>query len=391
MGLETKAEVRSQNAELARRKPRLFISQIGTVLQIFSGQRLALLLDSLDLHKQLDKVFSRTIISIDGLCSVSSSKPRLMTGAFAFDHGSSVIPPEFRRKPVTATLQTSSPTIRQAKVEDAPAAGRICYEAFRKISTDHDFPPDLPSVEAGVGLLTMMFTHPGFYCVVAESDGGILGSNCLDERSTIAGVGPITIDPEVQNKRLGRTLMEAVLTRSQERGFQGTRLLQAAFHNRSLSLYTKLGFDTREPVSTMQGPAIKTATPGYNIRPALTTDLEPCNQLCQSVHGHDRNGELRDAITQGTAVVAERDGQIAAYATVVGFFGHMVGKTNADVQAIIANADAFLGPGILVPTRNAGLFRWCLENGLRVVQPMTLMTMGFYKEPAGAYLPSILY
>jgi hypothetical protein len=26
-----------------------------------------------------------------------------------------------------------------------------------------------------------------------------------------------------------------------------------------------------------------------------------------------------------------------------------------------------------------------------VVEPMTLMTLGLYNEPAGAYLPSILY
>jgi hypothetical protein len=80
-----------------------------------------------------------------------------------------------------------------------------------------------------------------------------------------------------------------------------------------------------------------------------------------------------------------------AYSTSIGFFGHTVGKSNEDLQALLANADVFLGPGMLVPTRNAGLFRWCLENGLRVVQPMTLMTRGFYQEPAGAYLPSILY
>jgi len=237
----------------------------------------------------------------------------------------------------------------------------------------------------------MMFTHPGFYCVVAESGGRILGSNCLDERSAIAGVGPITIDPDVQNKGVGRALMEAVLARSAERGCQGTRLLQAAFHNRSLSLYTKLGFDTREPISAMQGPPIKSPTPGYSVRPARMSDLEECNRLCRSVHGHDRGGELSEAIQERTAVVAEREGRIVAYATLIGFFGHTVGESNSDVQALIANADAFLGPGILVPTRNAGLFRWCLENGLRVVQPLTLMTLGFYKEPAGAYLPSILY
>lgn len=30
-------------------------------------------------------------------------------------------------------------------------------------------------------------------------------------------------------------------------------------------------------------------------------------------------------------------------------------------------------------------------NGLRVVQPMNLMTLGLYNEPAGAYLPSVLF
>jgi hypothetical protein len=46
---------------------------------------------------------------------------------------------------------------------------------------------------------------------------------------------------------------------------------------------------------------------------------------------------------------------------------------------------------MIVPTRNAELFRWCLEKGLRVVQPLTLMTVGLYNEPQGAYMPSILY
>ena len=68
-----------------------------------------------------------------------------------------------------------------------------------------------------------------------------------------------------------------------------------------------------------------------------------------------------------------------------------MGENTEDLQALIGAASEFQGPGILVPTRNAGLFRWCLENGLRVVQPMTLMTMGLYNEPAGAYLPSILF
>jgi hypothetical protein len=35
--------------------------------------------------------------------------------------------------------------------------------------------------------------------------------------------------------------------------------------------------------------------------------------------------------------------------------------------------------------------RWCLDRGLRIAAQANLMTTGLYNEPAGAYLPSILY
>ena len=269
--------------------------------------------------------------------------------------------------------------------------GRVCYDAFYKISTNHGFPPDFPSPDVAVGLLSMNFSHPAFYCVVAESDGCMVGSNCLDERSAIAGLGPITVDPSVQNRGVGRKLMEAVLVRAEERNFPGVRLLQSAFHNRSLALYNQLGFDAREPLSVMQGPPLRKRIEGCSVRPARVSDVEDCRRVCMQVHGHDRGGELADAMKDGTAVVVERHERITGYATVLAFFGHAVAETNLDLQAMIASAEAFAGPGIIVPTRNSGLFRWCLENGLQVVQPMTLMTLGLYNEPAGAYLPSILF
>ena len=167
--------------------------------------------------------------------------------------------------------------------------------------------------------------------------------------------------------------------------------MQAAYHNRSLSLYAKRGFVVREPLACMQGQTLRKTPPGYRVRPAQASDLAACNDLCFRVHGHDRGGELSDALGQGTAVVAESEGRIKAYASSIAFSGHAVGEANRDLQALIATATQLEGPGILVPTRNAGLFRWCLENGMRVVQPMTLMTIGLYSEPAGAYLPSILF
>ena len=287
--------------------------------------------------------------------------------------------------------EVSTLTIRRATLEDAPASATICYDAFYKINTDHGFPPDMPSLEHVAGIMTTMFGHPGFYCIVAEEGGRIVGSNCMDERSTIAGIGPITIDPEAQNRGVGRKLMQAVMDRARERNFPGVRLVQAAFHTRSLSLYATLGFDVREPLSVMQGPPIKKRMEACSVRPATMADLEACNAVSMKVHGHDRGGDLSDSIASGTAVVAERQGKITAYCSSLAFFGHAVAETNLDLQALIAAADGFGGSGILVPTRNAELFRWCLANGLRVVEPMTLMTLGLYNEPAGAYLPSILY
>ncbi len=282
-------------------------------------------------------------------------------------------------------------TVREAKESDAAACGRICFDAFSALASGHNFTPDVPSVEVATGLMAMMFGNEGFYKVVAERNGTIVGSNLLDERNPISGVGPITVDPRAQNREIGRRLMLAVMERSERRGFPGIRLLQAGYHCRSLALYSKLGFEVREHIACMQGRAIGANFPGYVVRPATEEDVAACNHLCMHVHGHNRGGELRDAIRRGHATVVERSGRITGYTTLIAFFGHAVGETNDDLKALIAAARSFEGPGFLVPTRNGELMRWCFANGLRMTQPLTLMTLGLYNEPTGSYLPSILY
>jgi predicted N-acetyltransferase YhbS len=281
--------------------------------------------------------------------------------------------------------------IRRATPEDVAACAPICYQAFVEINRQHNFPSDFDGPEASHGILGMMFSHPRFYCMVAEEDGRAVGSNCLDERSIISGLGPITVDPSAQNGGVGRKLMEAALERSREQGKSGVRLVQAAFHNRSLSLYASLGFDVREPLACMKGPAIGKSAEGCTVRAAEAADVPACDDLSFRVHGFTRGGELSDAIQAGTARVVVRDGRITAYASAVAFWGYATAESNRDLEALLGTAESIGGPGVLIPTRNAELFRWCLAHGLRVIQPMTLMSYGLYQEPSGAFWPSILF
>src|SRR5260370_18986479 len=225
-------------------------------------------------------------------------------------------------------MAQSDTKIRRATREDIDVLGDICYRAFCTVADLHNFPHEFPAPEAADGVVRSMITTPGFYGIVAELNGRIAGSNFMDERSTIAGIGPISVDPEVQNSGAGRAMMQHMLDRVAQHRMPGVRLVQVAYHSRSFSLYTKLGFETREHLSVMIGSPIKETIPGYNVRVATDADAAACDRLHFAAHGHERGRELRDAIKAGTANVVEHLGRITGYATAIGYGGYAVGESN---------------------------------------------------------------
>jgi GNAT superfamily N-acetyltransferase len=281
--------------------------------------------------------------------------------------------------------------VRDATPEDAESCGRIFYGAFDSIASAHNFPAEPSSPEFTRFKVREMLMADHFAGLVAERSGEILGSAFIDERAAIAGIGPVTVDPTAQDAGIGHALMEAALQREHDRGSAGIRLVQTAYHYRSLALYANLGFVVREPLSVLQGTPPALSIPGLGVRPARAQDLAACGELSIRVHGHDRDGELRDAIAAGTARVVERPGRISGYATGFGYGWHAVAETNEDMFALLGSAEAYMGLGILVPSRNAELLRWGLAHELRIVQQSTLMTIGLYNEPSGAWLPSIAF
>jgi GNAT superfamily N-acetyltransferase len=285
--------------------------------------------------------------------------------------------------------------VRPIEPADGDECARIMYEAFGGLHDYYRFPRDFPTLEAAVRLTSNFIAHPAIWGVVADAEGRIVGSNFLEQRGSIAGVGPITVDPKAQAHGVGRRLMEAVMERGA--GARGIRLFQDSFNMQSLSLYASLGFEVKEQAVVMSGTPRSGPPADIEVRPLEEGDLEQCESLCLRVHGFERTSELRDAIQIPvfSPSVALRDGRITAYATTLTFFpaAYAVGETEADMRALITGA---LAAGdepasFLLPTRQSVLFRWCLSEGLRPVKPMTYMSIGEYREPDGRWIPSVLY
>ncbi len=282
--------------------------------------------------------------------------------------------------------------LREATPDDAQACGRILYEAFHGIATQRGFPDDFPNAEfAAIVIAHLAGDRDGHFGVVAECDGEIVGSNFISEHDPIRGVGPISVSPGAQGAGVGRRLMEAVIEHG--RGGAGIRLLQDAHNSVSMSLYAQLGFDVKEPVARMMGEGLGGAPEGFEVRPLEAADLPACERVCLAVHGFARTRELSAAIEGpiATPIGVLRDGRLTGYATSLlrWSLAHGVAETEEDMRALIAGGGDPVD--FLVPTRQAGLFRWCLARGLRVIKPMTLMAMGDYHEPRGAWFPSAGY
>jgi predicted N-acetyltransferase YhbS len=285
-------------------------------------------------------------------------------------------------------------TLRPMTELDVETCGRICFEAFSGIAGKHNFPPDFQSVEQAIQVMSMLNSSPQIYSVVAEVDGQIAGSNHLSEMDDVRSVGPITIDPKVQAKGIGRMLMQDVINRG--KGSRSIRLVQDAFNTASMSLYTSLGFDIKEPLVLIAGVISADVESDVEVRQLKTEDVEECGELCRATIGFDRTNELKSTPPFLPSYVAIRDGKIRAYASAPHFWAlnHAVAEKIEDMQAVLAGACA-LGDhapiSLLLPNRQSELFRWMLRSGMKVVKPLNLMSMGEYEDPKQVYLPSVGY
>jgi len=284
-------------------------------------------------------------------------------------------------------------SIRTITPSDIESCGRICYEGFKSVNERHGFPAQFPSIGAGIERVRRMHTSPSTSGIVAEREGSIAGFAFLTQRDAVNAIGPIVVDPSIQTRGLGRSLMEALLEMA--RGADSIRLVQAGFNMQSLALYAALGFEVRDQLIVMSGRAPQNSATSHAIRKLEEGDVAECEALQMRVLGYSRVNELRDRVAEGCAIVACGDGRIQAYlaspSRVAENHG-IAGNTEA-LQAILCGASALTDTAvsILLPAKQTDMLRWCLRAGMRASMPMTLMSMGAYMEPKAIALPSILY
>jgi GNAT superfamily N-acetyltransferase len=273
--------------------------------------------------------------------------------------------------------------------EQVPELARICFEAFKAINERHGFPLDIPNLEAAGKLIGMMVSRSDYFAVAACVKGRLAGSNFMSVGDEVAGVGPISVDPALDGRGIGRCLMHAVLEHAHTIRKTQVRLLQTAFNTKSVSLYASLGFDVCGPIGVMA--AKPSARSDSLVRRAVPAEVPRLDELCRQVFKVSRWMEIEAAFSYGLPVyLRESAGRLTAY-FIPGPMGHGASESEEDILAVIGESARQSTAEIVFfcPLQLGDFYRRTLLAGHRLRKIMNYMAIGPYIPPEGIWLPSI--
>jgi GNAT superfamily N-acetyltransferase len=283
--------------------------------------------------------------------------------------------------------------LRPAVVSDAEACGRVIHAAFKDVDERYGFHSLFQSVDQATHVAKLFIDLASIHGIVAVEGGDLRGVVFLDRGDPIKSIGLIAVDPAGQRQAVGRRLMLAAIDYAGD--VRGIRLVQAAFNVHAMGLYASLGFAVKEPLVAITGRPRSLPPPTATSRPITSEDLGACAALCERVHGVNRTVDLQDALALFKPVAIVREGRIVAYTYTVhaGSLAWGVAESPDDLETLLLVLGATVPAPLRfnLPTRDARLFRWCLDQGLRIDRPLTLMARGWYQDPRGSYFPSGFY
>ncbi|QJE96518.1 GNAT family N-acetyltransferase [Luteolibacter luteus] len=277
-----------------------------------------------------------------------------------------------------------------ATEDQVPRLSQICHEAFSSLHDRFSIERDIPNAEVGEMIIAQTVKRPDYTGVMAVLDGQVVGSNFLLHSDEVAGVGPITVDPKVQSKGIGKALMQWVIDEARRREIRQTRLFQEGLNTTSLSLYTALGFDWRDSAVLMQSLPASEEDP--SIRPLVAEDLDAVAALSKHTYGFSRAKDAAQLLEwQTPGFVRERDGKVTGYLLAT-LFGHAGAESDEDLLVLISQAARHLPPPLarfICPMARPAFYRQALAEGHRTMKMLSYMSLGDFVPPQGAFLPSI--
>jgi predicted N-acetyltransferase YhbS len=277
-----------------------------------------------------------------------------------------------------------------ATEEQIPRLAQICHEAFSALHDRCGVERDIPDAEVGGMIISQTVKRPDYTGVMAVLDNEVVGSNFLLHADEVAGVGPITVNPRLQAKGIGRALMQWVIDEARRREIRQVRLFQEALNTTSLSLYTSLGFDWRDSAALMQAnPAVEEDA---TIRPLTADDLGAVEELSRRAYGFSRAGDAEQLLGwELPGFLREREGRPVGYLFGT-LFGHAGAESDEDLLALAGEAARQLPPPVarfICPMARPGLYRKALASGHRTLKLLSYMSLGEFVPPPGPQFPSI--
>lgn len=139
----------------------------------------------------------------------------------------------------------------------------------------------------------------------AEVDGSFAGSNFATHWGSVGFFGPLTVHPELWDRKLGSRLMEPVIERFEQWGVDHAGLYTFAQSQKHVGLYRKFGFWPRFLTAILSKPLVTAAAvSGWSRFSALdaaarTSVLADCRALTDACYeGLDVSREIRAVLAQ---------------------------------------------------------------------------------------------
>jgi ribosomal protein S18 acetylase RimI-like enzyme len=273
--------------------------------------------------------------------------------------------------------------IRPIETVDQPFVADVIFEAFSDLDKRHNVPAFLTDREDAIKVASRLFGLTKIRGYAADSDGKIVGVGFLHDLGPAGyGISPLAVDPRSQAQGAGQAILERII---EDAGLATIRLLQDAFNNAALGLYSRYGFVVREHATVIRG------RPTGSVKDIVIAQENDLAGRSEALHRHVV-GFNRPAFPT-RPFMAKRDGEVVGFIAPGADYPFAAALEEATLKPLIATLAATLDRDVTVaiPAPQHETIRWMLDQGGRVVRSMNLMVRGPYARPNGARLHSGSY